>query len=426
MSYYENNPQQWSSPSQNTWEHQAPPASRGGSGGPTPQDDFAFFYQFEDVARTLTARPTEVDRFENVSKNNKSYGMSGRREYPSPGPKMGGGPGGGRKSVDYNGRMSAGPGSRPHSVNQFDDARNHPNSNLQNFYATQRQQSSRGSNEAEQMMQAKRRMAAQRERELRNLHTEQQYQRTVLTDVNYNTNTAAPAPAPAVNSKQMSEEETRELIARQRSALYGEGPFADKAGYIDETGIVRTGNPGHSGPPSLRGASPMGYEGGAGPFRGGLSGPSDSASLRGQSPMTQDLRGNPPPHSDANTPASTAEAAGHEQASRTGSTASPQPNTSNKNAFDTAVSQAAARTTNSSPGGSSSPRQEVPNGSKPGQQNASVAPIGTRPSAAPVAGSASTKRSTTPLASPGGWGRGNGVWGPQSSGLGATSASVWG
>ncbi|CRK15912.1 hypothetical protein BN1708_011597 [Verticillium longisporum] len=426
MSYYENNPQQWSSPGQNNWEHQAPPASRGASGGPTPQDDFAFFYQFEDVARTLTARPTELDRFENVSKNNKSYGMSGRREYPSPGPKMGGGPGGGRKSVDYNGRMSAGPGSRPHSVNQFDDARNHPNSNLQNFYATQRQQSSRGSNEAEQMMQAKRRMAAQRERELRNLHTEQQYQRNVLTDVNYNGNSNGATPAPATPNKQMSEEETRELIARQRSALYGEGPFADKAGYIDETGIVRTGNPGHSGPPSLRGASPMGYEGGPGPFRGGLAGPSDAASLRGQSPMTQELRGNPPPHSDVHSAASAADGAAHEQASRTGSTASPQPNTSNKNAFDTAVSQAAARTTNSSPGGSSSPRQEAPNGPKPSQQSGSVAPIGTRPSAAPAAGSAAAKRSTTPLASPGGWGRGNGVWGPQSSGLGATSASVWG
>ncbi|KAG7139129.1 hypothetical protein HYQ45_003801 [Verticillium longisporum] len=399
MSYYENNPQQWSSPGQNNWEHQAPPASRGASGGPTPQDDFAFFYQFEDVARTLTARPTELDRFENVSKNNKSYGMSGRREYPSPGPKMGGGPGGGRKSVDYNGRMSAGPGSRPHSVNQFDDARNHPNSNLQNFYATQRQQSSRGSNEAEQMMQAKRRMAAQRERELRNLHTEQQYQRNVLTDVNYNGNSNGATPAPATPSKQMSEEETRELIARQRSAF---------------------------GPPSLRGASPMGYEGGAGPFRGGLAGPSDASSLRGQSPMAQELRGNPPPQSDVHSAASAADAAAHEQASRTGSTASPQPNTSNKNAFDTAVSQAAARTTNSSPGGSSSPRQEAPNGSKPSQQSASVAPIGTRPSAAPAAGSAASKRSTTPLASPGGWGRGNGVWGPQSSGLGATSASVWG
>jgi hypothetical protein len=61
----------------------------------------------------------------------------------------------------------------------FDDARGpHTQSNLQNFYATQRHQSSRGSNEAEQMMQAKRRMAAQRERELRNYHQEQQYNRS--------------------------------------------------------------------------------------------------------------------------------------------------------------------------------------------------------------------------------------------------------
>ncbi len=51
-------------------------------------------------------------------------------------------------------------------------------SNLQNFYASQRHQSSRGSNEAEQMMQAKRRMAAQRERELRNYHQEQQFNRS--------------------------------------------------------------------------------------------------------------------------------------------------------------------------------------------------------------------------------------------------------
>lgn len=61
----------------------------------------------------------------------------------------------------------------------FGDARGpHPAANLQNFYATQRHQSSRGSNEAEQMMQAKRRMAAQRERELRNYHQEQQYNRS--------------------------------------------------------------------------------------------------------------------------------------------------------------------------------------------------------------------------------------------------------
>ena len=63
-------------------------------------------------------------------------------------------------------------------MNNFDEARGQQGANLHNFYAAQRHQSSRGSNEAEQVMQAKRRMAAQRERELRNLHTEQQYQRS--------------------------------------------------------------------------------------------------------------------------------------------------------------------------------------------------------------------------------------------------------
>lgn len=64
-------------------------------------------------------------------------------------------------------------------MNSFDESRGGPQgANLHNFYASQRHQSSRGSNEAEQVMQAKRRMAAQRERELRNLHTEQQYQRS--------------------------------------------------------------------------------------------------------------------------------------------------------------------------------------------------------------------------------------------------------
>lgn len=74
--------------------------------------------------------------------------------------------------------MSHGPGSRSHSINNFDGPTGPPGQNLHNFYASQRHQPSRGSNEAEHVMQAKRRMAAQRERELRNLHTEQQYQRS--------------------------------------------------------------------------------------------------------------------------------------------------------------------------------------------------------------------------------------------------------
>ncbi|GKT42506.1 uncharacterized protein ColSpa_02687 [Colletotrichum spaethianum] len=202
----------------------------------------------------------------------------------------------------------------------------------------------------------------------------------------------------------MSEEETRELIARQRSALYGEGQFAEKGGYVDENGVVRPGVPTHSGP----------------------------SSLRGQSPLTYDATRGPPPHGDAHTPVSATDVgpgpiAGPpaDQGSRGGSTTSPQPNASNSNksAFESAVSQAAARTNNSSPGGSP-PRQELPAGSKPAQ---TVAPIGTRPSGTPSgASTSSSKRSTTPLASPGGWGRGNGVWGPQSSSLSQPPASVWG
>jgi len=67
---------------------------------------------------------------------------------------------------------------RHHSVSEFGGSeRSFSASNLQNFYATQRHQPSRAS-EAEQVMQAKRRMAAQRERELRNYHQEQQYNRS--------------------------------------------------------------------------------------------------------------------------------------------------------------------------------------------------------------------------------------------------------
>jgi hypothetical protein len=55
--------------------------------------------------------------------------------------------------------------------------RSHSASNLQSFYATHRFQSR--PSEAEQVMQAKRKMAAQRERELRNYHQEQQYNRSM-------------------------------------------------------------------------------------------------------------------------------------------------------------------------------------------------------------------------------------------------------
>ena len=102
--------------------------------------------------------------------------------------------------------------SRHHSVSEYDGNRSGSAAGLQGYYANQRfqpqqqqqqqqqaqaaaaqaqaqaaaaasaaaQQQSQPprANEAEQMMQAKRRMAAQRERELRNYHQEQQYNRS--------------------------------------------------------------------------------------------------------------------------------------------------------------------------------------------------------------------------------------------------------
>ncbi|KAL6787555.1 hypothetical protein J3E68DRAFT_431936 [Trichoderma sp. SZMC 28012] len=345
MSYYDN-PQWSSAPAQNNWDHHgASTPVRAGANGPQPQDDYAFSYQFDEVDRA----------HENLQKSGKGYVMGARH-----------------------GRMG---GPRAHSVNNFDDARGSQGANLHNFYAAQRHQSSRGSNEAEQVMQAKRRMAAQRERELRNLHTEQQYQRSVLSDV----------ATQQGNNKHMTEEETRELIARQRSALYGEGTFADKAGYIDETGNIRTGAPGPSGPASLRGHSPLAY----------------------------DSIGRVP--ADVGTPGSGADLNAADLGSRPQSTTSPQTAGPTNKVFDNAVGSQ-SRTSTSSPTNASPPRGDFGPGSKV-SQGAAVAPIGTRPTGTPT-GNASAKRSSTPHAANGGWGRGNGVWG-QSSGLGA-QASVWG
>jgi hypothetical protein len=393
MSYYDN--PQWpaSSASQNNWEHQgATTPVRAGVSAPQPQDDYAFSYQFDEVDRA----------YENLQKSGKGFVTGGRH--------------GSRVS------HGSGSGSRSHSLH-FDGPQGAQGQgqgqNLNNFYASQRHQSSRGSNEAEQVMQAKRRMAAQRERELRNLHTEQQYQRTTLTDMampggNNNNNNANNNAGNSSNvgnnvnnnsnnnnnnnsnsNKHMSEEETRELIARQRSALYGEGPFADKSGYVDENGNVRPGIPGHNGP----------------------SGPS---SLRGHSPLAFDGMGRAPPSAEARTPGSVADptAAPADPSPRPQSTSSPSIGGPTNRVFDNAVG-AQSRTSTSSPTGASPPRDLAP-----GSKGGSVAPIGTRPSGTSTGGSSASKRSTTPMGSSGGWGRGSGVWG-QSSNLGA-QASVWG
>ncbi|KAH8886473.1 hypothetical protein GQ53DRAFT_658179 [Thozetella sp. PMI_491] len=424
MSYYDNS--QWPpSAGQATWDHQTPPPARSGASSTVPRDEpAAFSHQLEEVDRAI----------DNLVKSGKMFGNTPGVRRESLHLSLSD-PARGLRSTGRRGRVGLvrGSGSRPHSVGDFGDPRGpHNSSNLQNFYASQRHQTSRGSNEAEQMMQAKRRMAAQRERELRNYHQEQQFNRTVLGETNVYPTTNKPSDR-TLSPGSMSEDDRRDLIARQRSALYGEGPFAETGGYVDETGTPRPGIPGPNAPPTMRGHSPLAYEYGRAP----------------------------PPHGDGvGSPAEGAQGAqsgGPNERSRANSNSSPQSNPSGqKGVFDAPIQQS-SRTSASSPGGSP-PRQGAP-GSKPGQST--VAPIGTRPTASNQSGNpALNKRSTTPLPSPlsqgytasgndenanptgatqsnpnsasaegnvglSGWGNRSGaVWGSK-SGLGV-QASVWG
>lgn len=215
----------------------------------------------------------------------------------------------------------------------------------------------------------------------------------------------------------MSEEERRELIARQRSALYGEGPYPETGGFTDESGTTRPGTQGSN--PSATRHSPLGF-----------TLPNGSAENGTEQSQTQP----------------------QQQRSRANSTSPPSSNPANFILFDN--TQQSSRTSTSSPGGSPPRQGKAATGS-------SVAPIGTRPTQA--ANPALNKRSTTPLPSPLsygfaateesgnnmnngnttsdrttstasnpsgaaqdvglGWGSKSGVWGKNSLGV---QASVWG
>jgi hypothetical protein len=324
--------------------------------------------------------------------------------------------------------MGGGP-PRHHSVSEFGDARSFSGSNLQNFYASQRHQPSRGANEAEQVMQAKRRMAAQRERELRNYHQEQQYNRSVIAEIS----TFGGKPDRTMSpGSGMSEEERRELIARQRNALYGEGAAYPENGGFDDNGTPRPGTQG--------------------------SGSQSATGIRGHSPLAfdhfnaQSSQGENANQQAATEPQSATGQAPGQQRSRANSTSSPVSNPTSSFALFESAAQQSSRTSTSSPG-ESPPRQ---GGKAP--TSSGVAPIGTRPSAQ-APNPALNKRSTTPLPSPLsygfaanneesqaekdgrttsaasnpnaqaqqdvglGWGSKSGVWGKNSLGV---QASVWG
>jgi hypothetical protein len=223
----------------------------------------------------------------------------------------------------------------------------------------------------------------------------------------------------------MSEEERRELIASQRDRLYGQGPFAETAGF-DENGTPRPGTQG--------------------------SGSQSATAIRGHSPLAFD-HFNAQANQEQNAsqdPQSATQAPGQTR-SRANSTSSPSSNPTSFSIFESAAQQS-SRTSTSSPGGSPPRQGKAPTSS-------GVAPIGTRPTQVsnPVL---AKQRSTTPLPSPLsygfaanndeseqkdnnratsaasnppqnqsqqdvglGWGSKGGVWGKNSLGV---QASVWG
>ncbi|CCU77464.1 hypothetical protein BGHDH14_bgh02163 [Blumeria hordei DH14] len=389
MSYYDN--QQWTSSGPQVWEQQTPPARSGASSAVPREDSNAFATQIEEVDRAV----------DNLVKSGKMFNTSGRRESmpvvgclprayiePSLDPRMGGGP------------------PRHHSISEFGDNRSFSASNLQNFYASQRHQPSRGTNEAEQVMQAKRRMAAQRERELRNYHQEQQYNRSVTAEITTFTSKADRNISPSAG---MKDEDRIELINRQRSTIYTDGPsFASDGGFEEAAGRSQCNTQPGNG---LRGHSPRAYE----------QIKTHAMSENGQSQGEPQL---------VNTQVS------GQQKSRANSVSSPSHAPGSYSIFDS-NNQQSNRTSTSSP--VESPR---PGGKQ--SSSSGVAPIGTRPSGQTM-NTAHGKRSTTPLPSPLSYGfaaneaskseleaqHGNATsnqngQGQQELGLGWGKSSVWG
>ncbi|KAL9089490.1 MAG: hypothetical protein Q9159_002530 [Coniocarpon cinnabarinum] len=297
----------------------------GASASLPPQDPRAFLAQYEEVDRAS----------ENLAKSVRIFGTPNRREsMPWPGPFA-------RQYPEFDPRVPM--PSRHHSISgDFDGMRSHSShssSSVQGYLAHQRFPPR--VNEQEHL--AKRRAAAQRERDLRNYHQEQQYNRN-----------AKPERSQSPNG--MSEEDRRELIARQHRALYGNDsnlylPDGSSARPISQDARVMAGAPG---------PSPMNYDGyGAPPGSGGV-GADGNASGAGA------MLGQP--------------------RSRSNSTSSPAANQNAPFAMYESAPQTSNPTSSSSPGAS-----PTRGGSKPALSGG-VAPIGTRPLHA--------KRNTPPMPSP--------------------------
>ncbi|KAI9723564.1 MAG: hypothetical protein M1828_004160 [Chrysothrix sp. TS-e1954] len=254
---------------------------------------------------------------------------------------------------DYDPRMSS---LSPHPASDYDGVRSsssHSSTSVPGYLAGQR--FPRVPNEADQIMQNKRRAAAQRERELRNYHQEQQYSR-------------GPKPDRSASPNGMNEEERRELLARQHRALYGN----DSSLYMQsDTSSPR---------PVSQDARVLAAQ---------------SAGGQGSSSMNYDSYGMQGPSSAEGLPTQ----AGAQSRQDEGSTISPGPK-NNAYAMYSTQQVASQPGASSSTGNTPAPQDQ----SLPPNSAGGVGPIGTRP----VSGTISGKRNTPPQPSPLGYGQAQG------------------
>ncbi|CAG8043569.1 unnamed protein product [Penicillium salamii] len=400
MSYYE--PQGWQAPAarQVSWEQPAPP-SRSGSSSVSQREDIPAFSSQFDGMNTLDKSPIalgsqkkirlrtpvgrtlifsiEVDRaIDNLVKSGKLWNAPRRDSMPM---MMG------RPYPDYDPRMGGGP-QRHHSISEFDGNRAPPSGNAQGFYASQRYQGR--PNEVEQMMQAKRRMAAQRERELRNYHQEQQYNRSLLAEMSASKSDRSTSPAA------VSEDSRRDLLARQHRALYGnESPAFFPPGALDESSRPASQA---ASTPGVRGSSPRGVD----PF--GLAGSAEART---------------PSRANSTSSPSSAINAGFEQP-----VTSPSPATDPSRQSTGSVGPIGSRVQQTPPNPALNKRSITP---LPSPLGLGFTPADPAPERTSSAGPAPVVPAPGPKDPAGvglGWSNGSGVWGSK-SGLGV-QASVWG
>ena len=264
------------------------------------------------------------------------------------------------------------------------------------------------------MMQAKRRMAAQRERELRNYHQEQQYNRSVLADMSSNKSDRSMSPST------LSEEGRRDLIARQHRALYGGDPAAfvgqvpfspEEISGRDQAGPASSGATGAPRGPSPRGADPFASQ--------------SETSAQGVASGQEAGRGD-----KVTSPSSQAPGFGTFDASASGKAPTPPTGEESSHSRQISKSTTAPVTGGMGPIGSRPNAQQAPNQSL-NKRTTSPLPsslgygFGSTDQSADRAGSANSNANNqkeSSNAGMGAWGTGGGVWG--SNKIGTTS--VWG